>query len=259
MSAERGVVVSFEELKANKTNQAVLLPTDNSRLSHAETQYLLDNCLSGLPIAEGVHLNWFEPALKQKPAEVLKDQFQSRYQTLSDLRKELGFDEPLLVSFEVAHALVDDTLFESVVENIKQQGKVLKTARHEIGHAHVAHHVGWKVPYISVIPSADYLGVTYSIPTTDEDFYTYCQKSAAIAFGGIHAAQMLGDEPRGGGSDVAKVYALARLVHLHYPGISETAFIKDSGNLSLAALRTSGNSTLEHKAHELLYKQQIAA
>jgi len=206
----------------------------------------------------GKYSNILLPLSETQESDLLEEKLESRFQTVVSMRKKFGLQESFELNFETAIALVDDNLFEQVLNETQQDGKTLNTARHEIGHANVAQMLGWHVDYISVVPSATYLGVTGSSPPSGLSLYDYCLSAAAISYGGIMAAQMLGDELKGGGSDMASAQAKARIVNYYYPQISENAFLSQAQSLAHQSLRSSGTPSMEKQAQVLLYEKVAA-
>jgi hypothetical protein len=198
------------------------------------------------------------PYILGKDPQELRFKVTSRLETIHTIRKKYNLDDHLTLNLETALTLVDDNLFDQVITETHQEGKTLKTARHEMGHANVASALGWNVSYVSVIPSASYLGITYSNPPENLSRYDYFLQSAAISYGGIIAAQMLGDEPRGGGSDMASAAAMAKVINHYYPQITENAFLNHAQTLAHSALRRTGTSSMEKQAQVLLYKKEAA-
>jgi len=216
--------------------------------------------LEGLPISSDVNLDY---VTKLAPANADLDSLQQRvaerFQHLVDLKKQLGVPEPTEVDFGLAIALVDDEVYEKVIEETHAQGEDKEVADHEIGHSIVAGSFGWKTKSMTIEPGSSYRGLTEAVPQSNLSFEDFALRFAAICFGGAHAAAMMGHKVRGEGSDIAKARALARAVvqnpYSRYS--SEEAFLRDAETLAHIALSRHGISGINKQSLVLFERKTI--
>jgi len=212
-----------------------------------------------LPIANGTNLEFLSPLIPDDIEEDrLREQVNNRYLDLLNLRKSFGQFEPPKISIEMAISILDDKLFEAVKKETKAEGKVLATARHEIGHQLVATNLGWSTQLVTVVPASYYLGLTVVSPPQSRNFDELLLESAAISFGGAIAAQMSADEVRGIGADMASAQAKARIAATFSIYPSEESFLSEAAKIAHQALRNVGPKSLNNQAQQLLVRKTIA-
>lgn len=215
-----------------------------------------------LPVAAGVDLGNFSSLLPSGiDTSLLKKQVEARYEVISQRRRAAGFYENIDIGTDLAIALLDNRLYEALLEEESISVKTIEVARHETGHGLVAANLGWHVKSLTVVPKGDYLGLTESIPPEGLSFSDWLLESAAISFGGKIAAMVSGDDVSGIGSDMASVAAKARIA-VSLPGSrfsSEEAFIREAENIASRAISSVGASALNREALLVFHKQTMAA
>lgn len=213
-----------------------------------------------LPVENRNQLAWLSPLVPEGvDQEVQRQKVEDRYLDLLNLRKDLGFAGPLIVTPDVAIAILDEKLFGEFKNEIRDQGRTLKTARHEVGHAAVASLLDFKVTSVTVVSGAGYLGLTVAVPNKNLEPQEWLIKSAAISFGGALAASMMKDPVLGTGADMASAQAKAQIAVAYGFYSSEAVFLSVAKNLAHSALQNFGLSNIERQAQQLLSRGTIVS
>lgn len=221
----------------------------NANQGHDEVRQLF----AGLPVDNNANFELLSPVILGETPEQLREQILSGYQVLVNIKKSFGrYDIPEITTM-LAIALLNKNLYELVKQELIEEGQRTETGRHESGHITVAKRLGWSV---SSATAEERSGVTFCRPPAGLSLDDLLVENAAICLAGQIAAQMMGDDGSGSGSDLAKAQALAEIA-TSYPGCkytSVTAFLAEAHSIAHQALSGTGQSVIEHQAINLAEK-----
>lgn len=236
------------------------LSISNIEKSEAIDKKAMVRCLfANLPVNPGTNLEILASLIPDgATTDDLQEKINNRYLDLLNLRRSFGQFEPPKISIEMAISILDDQLFEAIKDEAKNEGKILATARHEIGHQLVAANLGWSTEVVTVVPAGYYLGLTVVLPPQSRSFDQLLFESAAISFGGAIAAQMSGDEVGGIGADMASVQAMARVAVACSISSTEESFQSEAARIAHQALKNVGTDSLNRQAQFLTARGTIA-
>lgn len=221
---------------------------------------VLQRLFEGLPVSSDINLDY---VVKLAPSnadyEHLRKQVINRYQYILNLKRQLGVPEPSEINYGLAMALVDQEVYEKILDETLEESEDKEVADHETGHFLVAENLGWKTKSATIVPGRSYRGLTEAVPQSSLTFEDFALEFAAISYGGLTAAVMMGHEVRGAGSDLTKARALARaVVQTPFSSFaSEEAFLKEAQNLAHGALSRYGASGIHEQAAALFKSKTI--
>ncbi|MGV3575225.1 MAG: AAA family ATPase [Devosia sp.] len=145
---------------------------------------------------------------------------------------------------------IDDVLTQAAPHDGRSEADILATARHEIGHALVAHNLGHKVESVSILRDGASGGRTISVPPTNIMTRGMIDDLVTIALAGRAADLVLGDGPNAGANG-----DLAMAADLLTKAQDEYGLGSDLVHTSAARMRPGfGRETLGQELDRLLHR-----
>ena len=133
------------------------------------------------------------------------------------------------------------------------------TAIHELGHKFTARFNGWHVPFISVVPEGNTLGLTKAVPEKISTKFRFLKEKIALFFGGMMAEEKFDHSDHSGcGSDMGQANHAANVLALNFGG-SPFRYLDEGKANARASVGSVSYSDFEDEAEDLMEVGQKAA